>query len=604
MNLLLILIIGIVGFVLFSLVKWFIKQFVIGRYPKNVFTEPAYTNPNVEGVEMKNMYTAKKVEGQNFDAIIVGSGMSGLASGCILSKAGKKVLVLERHKKPGGFMHGFGYSSKKKEGNKFLFEYGIHYIGQMNEGNPTKLLLDNLCDKTIKMDSYDNNYDRVVLFEKDKKELEIEISKGRNNYINLLKEKFPEEKENIDKYFERVDQVANGGVTVSKFFISILPLWLAKLLHYTLGYFLFKNVRKTTSEVINEVTKNKRLQLLLSYFFGDYTENPDDSSFYTHAMIHQHYIEDGGFFPTKGAKDIIKNMISVISKSGGLVLGKAEVQTLLIKDGKVVGVKLLEDGNCIYAPIVISTVGINNTYNKLLSEKVRQQYGFNHLKIVPSVQHQGVFIGYDESIEELGLKYQNTWITNGSNYSENLEKYLNCNGNLDIAKGIDIPFIFMNIRPNKGGEGTTINLLFPSNLEWFKDWEGSRAKKRGTDYKDLKQQFIDRAMEIVYNTYPQLRKFEAVIDGSTPLTVQYFCNAPSGESYGQKSSIDRYDNPNFNRIVTPIEGLYLSGQDVLMVGIVGALMAAVLTTSTILHRNLMGDLDALTNVNNNKSKGD
>jgi all-trans-retinol 13,14-reductase len=42
-----------------------------------------------------------------YDAIIIGSGLGGLTTAAILAKEGKKVLVLERHFKGGGFTHVF-----------------------------------------------------------------------------------------------------------------------------------------------------------------------------------------------------------------------------------------------------------------------------------------------------------------------------------------------------------------------------------------------------------------------------------------------------------------------------------------------------------------
>lgn len=44
---------------------------------------------------------------ENLDAIIIGSGMGGMSAGVLLSRAGKRVLVLEQHDQAGGCCHTF-----------------------------------------------------------------------------------------------------------------------------------------------------------------------------------------------------------------------------------------------------------------------------------------------------------------------------------------------------------------------------------------------------------------------------------------------------------------------------------------------------------------
>ncbi|MBU4034978.1 MAG: FAD-dependent oxidoreductase [Proteobacteria bacterium] len=39
-----------------------------------------------------------------YDAVIIGAGIGGLTCGTVLAKAGKKVLIVERNKRPGGYV--------------------------------------------------------------------------------------------------------------------------------------------------------------------------------------------------------------------------------------------------------------------------------------------------------------------------------------------------------------------------------------------------------------------------------------------------------------------------------------------------------------------
>lgn len=79
-------------------------------------------NPHLD----KEIYRPSKVEGDDYDAIVIGSGIGGLTTASLMAQAGKKVLVLEQHYVAGGACHTF-----KSKG--YEFATGIHYVGELEE---------------------------------------------------------------------------------------------------------------------------------------------------------------------------------------------------------------------------------------------------------------------------------------------------------------------------------------------------------------------------------------------------------------------------------------------------------------------------------------
>ena len=76
-----------------------------------------------------------------YDVVVIGSGMGGLACGAMCAKYGESSIVLESHIKMGGSAHSFTHGH---DGGKYSFEVGPSIFEGLDKPslNPLRILLD------------------------------------------------------------------------------------------------------------------------------------------------------------------------------------------------------------------------------------------------------------------------------------------------------------------------------------------------------------------------------------------------------------------------------------------------------------------------------
>ncbi len=74
----------------------------------------------------------------------------------LLSRAGKKVIILEQHDQAGGCCHTFTEKG-------FEFDTGIHYVGEMRNNTAFRFLLDQLSNGQLGWADVADDFDTVVL---------------------------------------------------------------------------------------------------------------------------------------------------------------------------------------------------------------------------------------------------------------------------------------------------------------------------------------------------------------------------------------------------------------------------------------------------------
>ncbi|XP_054908075.1 all-trans-retinol 13,14-reductase-like [Poeciliopsis prolifica] len=539
---------------------------------------------------LKQGFVASKVP-DNLDAIIIGSGIGGLGLGVLLAKVGKKVLVLEQHDRAGGCCHTFTEKG-------FEFDVGIHYIGDLLGNSPFCCMLDQMTNGQLQWEPLEKAFDHVVLGSLENRR-SYPIFSGSARYLEELKKRFPGEEKAIDEYLRLVKKTEFGAWLL--IVLKLCPLPLAKFLIHTglvkhLSFF-FKMAPRSLRDVVNELTENKDLRAVFTYIFGTYGQKPKDASFAMHSLLITHYL-NGAWYPKAGSSEIAYHMIPIIEKAGGAVLVRAPVNRILFNDAKeACGVSVLKGQEEVHikAPMVISDAGIFNTYEKLLPKELQDMPEIQ--KQLSLVKHGegglSIFIGLNGTKEELGLKANNYWIFADNNFDELLERYLN-DGREQASKKIPLLFVASPSAKDPSWEErspgkSTLSLVSFAKHSWFEEWKDDKVTNRGPDYKELKQAFIDSALDVVMDVFPKITRDKIeYIEAGTPITNTHYIGAPKGEIYGVDHDIARF-SPEFNATIrpqTPLKNLYLTGQDVFLCGFAGALAGALTCGSVILNRNL------------------
>lgn len=509
-----------------------------------------------------------------FDAIVIGSGVGGLAAGAVLARhGGKRVLVLERHYRAGGYTHSFSRGG-------YDWDVGVHYVGQVGPRGAVRGIFDRLSDGRIQWAPLPDIYDRVVLGERS-----YDLVAGRARFLERMTSYFPREADALVRY---VDLVRTTARQSSMYFASkVLPRGLDAVARGVMLRGFGALAARTTREVLLELTRDEELLAVLTGQYGDYGLPPSRSGFAMHAALVSHYL-GGGFYPVGGASRIAEGMAPLLEEKGGHIATSAEVERILVERGRAVGVRLV-DGTELRAPLVISDAGVHNTFGRLLQKEALPARWRTALgAATPSVSWYALYLGFQHTDAELGLDGTNLWLYPDARHDENVARY-------EADPEAPFPVVYASFPSAKDPDfarrhpgRATVDLVTMARWEWTERWQGTRWHHRGADYEAHKTRVTERLLEELFKHRPQLRGKVDHCELSTPLSAAHFGGFERGELYGIDHGPGRWASPL--RPKTPVPGLFLAGADVATAGVAGALLGGVLAAGAILGPRVLGEL--------------
>eukprot|EP00300_Choanocystis_sp_HF-7_P007869 c15556_g1_i1.p1 GENE.c15556_g1_i1~~c15556_g1_i1.p1 ORF type:complete len:582 (-),score=114.16 c15556_g1_i1:924-2669(-) len=559
------LLIPVLGAVLAGLIG--ILWWVLRVPQSKVVSSPDTTNLTKEG------FATRKIP-KDIDVIVIGSGMGGLTFAAVMAKEGKRVLVLEQHDVAGGTTHTFD-----EEG--FEFDTGLHYIGSVgSRRSPTRRQFDYVTDGKLEWARMDEEYDVAIVHNADGTRDRVPIHASRVELLKRLKAEFPNEHAAIDEFF-RLSRTSQKIALP----VLVLPLFLPTLARIC-QFFMSGHIKKlvgTTKAVLARLTTNERLKGVLAYIYGDYGEPPSRGSFLMNSLLWEHF-NRGAYYPVGGSARIAECIVPVIRRTGGNVLVRAPVSTILVSaDGKAQGVVV--KGTPIYAPIVVSGVGAPKTFTTLIPDEHKFRVE-GIMKTMQMPEHasdvtlMSLFVGIEGDAQDLGLKSQNYWIFPSWDHDANWSTF--------EKDSLNIPGVFVSFSSVKDPSyaerhpGKQVALVIcPGLYRDFEKYQNERVKHRGVEYNALKQQYQEVLMKILLREFPQLEGKIKYTDMGTAVTNDYYLGTYRGAVYGLAHTPERYKIDEMVQIATPIKNLYLTGQDLVSCGVVGAMVGGYLTAFAV-----------------------
>ncbi|MDF1576866.1 MAG: NAD(P)/FAD-dependent oxidoreductase [Desulfurivibrionaceae bacterium] len=490
---------------------------------------------------------------RKIDTIVIGSGISGLTVAGLLAKNGRRVVIVERNRKPGGALRRF-----TRDG--IPFDIGFHYTGGLGRGQILDVLWRYLGvrPEITPVPMHPDGYD-YFRFRASGTEVRAYYSYERAG--EQMCAVFPDEAAGIARYLGTIKNIC-GKIP---FYDLDLPL----------SPFLrdfFSSQDRPLPEAIASMVKNPELQAVLAAPAFLYGVPPAKAGLTMHAAVAHSYYQ-GAWGIRGGGQAVVDGFLKTLTGHGVEILTGQGVEKIEVGNGCINGVTLADRrripaGQVIYTghPAHLPDLVTPGSFRPAFTHRIKgledtismfTVFGrMNRPAALPALDRANLYCinrGFD-------LMADPAAVGNGS-------VLLTAPGRRDLNAFDD---------DRRSGDG--VILMRPANWSETARFSRENSRTRGAGYREWKTAATKNLIERAAAGFGEgCLGIEPLAAGS-PLTFRDELGSPAGGIYGVQHNLQQF----VARARTKVQGLYLSGQGSLMTGLLGASMAGLVTAGEIM----------------------
>lgn len=486
-----------------------------------------------------------------FDVVIIGSGLAGLLSAVMLAKEGRSVAVIEQNKQIGGCLQTFSFQKK-------VFDSCVHYIAALEEGQTQNRIFTYAgIMPHLKLKKLDETgFDRIVFGDE---KITYPYAQGFDNFKKHLLPYFPHAEADIDYYLSMLKSVTDR-----------FPLYNLKN-----GDPNEKSgvVGLSLDDVLGNIKDEKLKQVLLGnnlLYAGCHKSTP----FYVHALVNKSYL-DSAYKCEGGSSRISKLLWKELQDLGGVIFRNEKVNRLEEKDGKITAA-ITEEGNRYLGKQFIANVHPAVVLQWIESKVIKPIYRNRILKA-------------QNSISAFML---NVVLEPGRVPCPNHNIYWNKSQNSLAAthyKPEDWPAnyaLYYNEDAANPGFAESVTVLTYMHAEesaaWNETYNSTASpSERSPSYDTFKQQKTSLLLRCVGERYSEITNSVVATKAATPLTFRDYMGTKDGSIYGIMADVHHLESTQIP-IRTKFSNLLLTGQNIGVHGVLGVSINAVAVCGELL----------------------